>query len=108
MILYNEKINGSKYPLVFLKTDEGNRIPQIVSTVVENNAEIPEHKNGICHVTATVLCTNGKVKGSDRCFLLKSTLHLPSGEALPVWLSSYKSVENSVGYATFTCTAHYE
>ncbi len=111
MILYNEKINGSKYPLVFLKTDEGDRVPAIIYTIVENNINIAGHKNGACAVKARVLCTNHKPDDPHNCFLVGDMLCLPSGKELPVTVLSYEphnDHNDDIGYATFTCTAHYE
>lgn len=111
MILYNEKINNSTYPLVFLKTDGGKRIPAIVFTIVENNANNPMHKNGLCDVRAKCLCTLGR-RGKDahNCFFENNSLYLPDGEQLPVTVLLFEPYESHsfVGYATFTCIAHYE
>lgn len=110
MILYNEKINNSTHPLVFLKTDEGERVPAIVYTIVENNATITDHKDGVCDVKAKVLCTNWKPDDPHNCFIVRNTLYLPSGKPLPVMVLAYEPHTESekVGYATFTCSAHYE
>lgn len=112
MILYNEKANHSEHPLVFLKTDGGKRIPQIVSTVVENNINIPGHKNGMCDVKAMVICTKGLAAGEGKCYVDGRKIYLPDGEEMPVKILSVEPFAtigfNEFAYATFTCSAHYE
>jgi hypothetical protein len=111
MILYNEKINGSKHPLVFLKTDSGKRVPDLIYTIVTNDANHKAHKNGLCDVEAKVMCTIGKIPSNGRhCYLDGKKLFLPDGELLPVKILWYDPPSDQYvsGYATFTCSAHYE
>jgi len=108
MILYNEKTRTSQYPLVFLKTDSGKRINDLIYTIVTNDAGKTHHKFGWCDVTAKVLCTNKKMPaGKTNCYLEQNRLFLPDGEALDVVVLAYDPV-GDFGYATFTCLAHYE
>jgi len=111
MILYNEKINRSQYPLVFLKTDSGKRINNLVYTVVTNDVQQADHKNGFCYVKAKVMCTMGKISSNGMdCYLEGHKLFLPDGERLPVDVLHYDPPPDGyvTGYATFTCLAHYE
>lgn len=110
MILYNEHIRGPKYPLVFLKSDSGKRVPALISTIVTNDNNVNSHQDGFCHVRATAVCINFRAPDPINCFFVDNQLFLPDGEILPVTVLSYRPYDDStkVGVVEFTCEAHYE